>query len=110
MHYGDNYQLAHCHLSVVVYKHSTSGKVRRNRDGLLSRNSVGYELTSIHECSLFPPKLLSMILADPHKYFADHLDPFEFERWYLLDVWQDVSQLSVKVRDVTEDEEKYRLH
>ena len=115
MHYGDKEQLDNSKLKLVVYNHSIAGStLKKNKDGLLSRRCVDYQVTSIQKCTCFSPSVLMKILKDPHKHLAKYLTDIPLESWILvkiedLDGW---GQLKVKSVEVVSEhpDELLRLH
>ena len=94
MHYGDKYHVINGRLGVVIYKH---GYV----DGHV------YEVTSIQDCTLIQPSLLSQVLSDEFDW-SSILGERDEEKWYLVSFEHDLSVLMVV--DVTNGSPHFRLH
>jgi len=89
MHYGDEYHKKNQKLRIGVYKHGVCGKVSNpdfKKDGLLKRNSVSYQISSIQECHLFDVGILFRMLRDPYKYLNEAMSKQKFEQWYILEI------------------------
>lgn len=113
MHYNDPEIRRDQILKLVVYKHE-SGEMKNGEDGLLSRQSVQYEVTSIRHCYCIRPDLLADIISVPFKYFNKHLSALPFERFYQIILNSDEhghNVQDIQVRDVTEEKDQtYFLH
>ncbi len=112
MHYQDEKYFKNNKLVLVVYKHGTPGKVRYNKNDLLTERSVTYDVTSIQKCKLFSPRFLSKIVNNTYEYFNEHLSRFPFEQWYEIEVRQTLDGIEVlNILDVTDHKSEFkRLH
>lgn len=87
MHYGDEYQEKNQKLRIGVYKHKVAGNpVKFNENGLLERETVHYDISSIQECRLFDVGLLYRMIDDPYKYINEAMSKEKFEEWYILEI------------------------
>jgi hypothetical protein len=87
MHYGDNEQLNDAHLSIVIYKHEVAGSsFKRNKNGVVSKRCVDYEIASIRECQKISPRVLNRILSDPYKHLSKDLDNLPTEEFILIKI------------------------
>lgn len=84
MHYDHPDVKVRQRLTLVVYKHGTNFKPRKNKRGVLVPSCVDYEVASIRECTMFPPRLLRLILSNPYDYFNEALSDLPFENWYTI--------------------------
>ena len=90
MHYGDKIQLEKSKLQIVVYKHEVLGSAfKRNKNGIISKRCVDYEICSIIACEFISPRVIRNLLNNPYKYLAKSLDHVEFETWNKLDIKDD---------------------
>jgi hypothetical protein len=115
MHYGDKNQLTNSHLEIVVYKHEILGKeISRNKNGLVSKRCVDYEITSIRKCEKISPRVLNRILSDPYKHLTKALDFIPFEEWVLVKITDLDGYGKIKVEPLTivskHPDESMRLH
>ena len=103
MHYGDKEQIENNVLVLVVYKHSTSRK-----------NSFEYELSAIHDCKMFPVRLLNKILSEPKKCLGKYFKDKEAECWYKATIKSTDGFFEFEVpsiEDVSESNSEFdRLH
>jgi hypothetical protein len=100
MHYGDEEQLKKSKLELVIYKHEiVNQSIKRNKNGLLSKRCVNYEITSIKKCKYFNTRVLKQILEDPYNFFANSLDKYPFEEFILLKVQDTDGWGKIKVLD-----------
>jgi hypothetical protein len=87
MHYGDKQQLKESLLEIVIYKHEVLGSTfKRNKDGVVSKRCVDYQITSIQKCEKFNPRVLNNLLSDPYKYLSKDLDNLPTEEWFLIKI------------------------
>ena len=115
MHYGDSHQKTNQKLRVIVYKHAILGTPPAYKeDGALTKESVFYQVTSIRECHLFNPSLLTKIIKDPYKYLNKELSDKPFDKWYEIAIAEDVTKKGVNIRFLgdrsTHPDESKRLH
>ena len=122
MHYGDKNQLTNSHLEIVVYKHEILSthrhlqrkEIYRNKNGLVSKRCVYYEITSIRKCEKISPRVLNRILFDPYKHLAKALDFIPFEEWVLVKITDLDGYGKIKVEPLTivskHPDESMRLH
>ncbi len=75
MHYEDKQQLDENILKVVIYTHTASWTTK-----------IQYSVTSVRECSMFPPRKLAAICNDAAKTIGRLLDKqgMKDESWYLV--------------------------
>jgi hypothetical protein len=114
MHYGDDKQLKDSILEIVIYKHEVLGtKFKRNKNGIVSKRCVDYQITSVQRCEKFNPRVLNNLLSDPYKYLSNDLDSLPNEEWFLIkivdiDGWDFEIKPLARVSD--HPNEIYRLH
>ena len=113
MHYEDDFQKENHILKIVVYKHGTGEQIK-NKKGFLKKDSVHYELASIQECYLFPPKLLVKLINKPYKFFNRILSDMPYENWYELIIksifTDNTYKFDIKVKDVSDGSDELKLH
>ena len=132
MHYGDKQQIESAELEIVVYKHEILSnfvivvykheilsnfkhkEMKRNKNGVISKRCVHYQVTSIRKCQQISPQLLNRILSDPYKHLSKDLDFLPFEEWILvkitdLDGWGKIDVKPISIVSKHPDE-TMRLH
>jgi hypothetical protein len=118
MHYGEDKQLKDSKLEIVVYKHEVLSfkrkAIARNKNGVVSKRCVDYEISSIRCCEKFSPRVLNRILNDPYKHLSKDLDFLPFEEWILVRIidLDGYGKIEVKPISVVSDhpDETMRLH
>lgn len=87
MHYGDEKQIKKSRLELVIYKHEVLGTAfKRNKNGVVSKRCVDYEIASIQKCKFFNPRVLKKILENPYKFLSKDLDDLPTEEWVKVEI------------------------
>lgn len=119
MHYDDIYVYDKQRLVFVAYKHSTLRSHRVNKNGSTNRTSVDYVVTSIQECHLFPPYILTNIIKDPYKFVDPILKDEPYEHFFVINAIVRKNEKTKKLEtklwilfdaSIKADDDRYFLH
>jgi hypothetical protein len=115
MHYGDEQQLKEAELELVIYKHEVCGsKFRRNKNGIVSKRCVDYEICSVRSMKKFNPRVFVRIMKDPYKHLSASLDFLPTEEFVLIKIKDMDGYGKIEIKPIsvvsTHPDESMRLH